>query len=217
MTLASESRVETSPTRARAELAALLATGGLFLVFENLLGAKLPFLAVSIAGWGAYVVGRLRGTPGQADAWGLGRAGFLEAARGAAVLLAAGLGGLLVYRLLLGWRPLPPGAPLVFLLYPLWALVQQFAAQGLVAGNLDRLGIPRAGVIALAAALFGLAHLPDLPLVLLCAAAGAAWTALYLRTRNLWPLAVCHAWLGTLAYYWVLERNPWMELRPPTP
>ena len=207
--------MEISPRRARGEAAALLLTGGLFLVFENLAGLKLPFLAVAVGAWGVYVAARLR-TPGVAEAWGLGRSGFAETAAGAASLLAAGVAGLAVYRLMLGWRPLPPGAPVVFLVYPVWALIQQFAAQALLAGNLERLGIPRAGVILAAASLFGLAHLPDLPLVALCAAAGLAWTSLYLRGRNLWPLAVCHAWLGSLAYYWVLERDPWLEMLPPT-
>lgn len=212
MPIASPRVVDASKSRARGELAAIVLTGALFLVFENLLDLKLPFLAACGIGWTAYLVGRLRASPGLADAWGLGRSGFAEAARGAGMLLAAGAAGLLVYRLLLGWRPLPLGAPVVFLLYPAWALVQQFVLQALVARNLGRLGVPRAAVIATSAALFGLAHLPDWPLAAICAAAGAAWTALYLRAPNLWPLATSHAWLGALAYYWILERDPWLEM-----
>lgn len=203
-----------STSRARAEIAAVLLTGGLFLVFENVLQAKLPFLGVATLAWVAYLAGRLRGVPGLAEAWGLGRSNFAEAAKGAGAILAAGVAGLAVYRLLLGWRPLPPGAPLLFLLYPVWAFVQQFVLQALVTGNLARLGAAKGVVIALGAVLFGLAHLPDWPLVGLCAAAGAAWTALYLRAPNLWPLALSHAWLGALAYYWVLERDPWREMLP---
>lgn len=217
MAVAASDGVILSRSRAGGELALLLLTGGLFLVFENVFDAKLPFLAAILPAWGLYAALRLGRTPGTADAWGLGRKGFAEASREAAGWLAVGVGGLLVYRLLLGWRPLPAGASLVFLVYPLWALAQQFALQALVAGNLDRLGAPRAWVIAVSAALFGLAHLPDWPLVGLCAAAGSVWTALFLRTRNLWPLAVCHAWMGALAYYWILERDPWREMLPPAP
>ena len=217
MTLASSESVILSRSRAGGELAALLLTGASFLVFENIFDAKLPFLAAVIPAWILYAARRLARTSGLAEVWGLGKKGFAEASGEAAGWLAVGVGGLLVYRLLLGWRPLPPGAPLVFLVYPLWALAQQFALQALVAGNLDRLGAPRGWAIAVTAALFGLAHLPDWPLVGLCASAGAVWTALFLRTRNLWPLAVCHAWLGALAYYWILERDPWRELLPPAP
>ncbi len=217
MTLAPPGDVILSRSRAGGELAVLLLTGALFLVFENVLDAKLPFLAAVLPAWGLYAALRLARTGGLAEAWGLGRKGFVEASREAGNWLAVGVGGLLAYRLLLGWRPLPAGAPLVFLAYPVWALAQQFALQALVAGNLDRLGTPRPWAIAVTAALFGLAHLPDWPLVGLCAAAGAVWTALYLRTRNLWPLAVCHAWMGALAYYWILERDPWKEMLPPAP
>ena len=49
---------------------------------------------------------------------------------------------------------------------------------------------------------------PDWPLAGLCMAAGAVWTLLYLRTPNLIPLAFMHGWLGGMAYYWVLGREP---------
>jgi hypothetical protein len=38
------------------------------------------------------------------------------------------------------------------------------------------------------------------------------WTALFLRTPNLIPLALAHGWLGALAYYMVLGRDVWAEL-----
>jgi membrane protease YdiL (CAAX protease family) len=55
---------------------------------------------------------------------------------------------------------------------------------------------------------FGLVHVSHPELAVLCAAAGVAWTALFLATPNLIPLALAHGWLGTLAYFWVLEMDP---------
>jgi hypothetical protein len=37
---------------------------------------------------------------------------------------------------------------------------------------------------------------------------GAVYVALFQRWPNLWPLAVCHGWLGSLFYPWVLDLNP---------
>lgn len=204
-----------SEARARGEIAAIVLTGALFLIFENVLDAKIPFLAAAALAWTVYVAIRLKTVPGLAEAWGLGRSGFGEATLGAGAVLLAGVAGLLTYRVLLGWRPLPPGAPVIFLLYPVWAFVQQFVLQALVAGNLRRLGASKDVIVLVAAVLFGLAHIPDWPLVALCAAAGACWTSIYLRAPNLWPLALSHAWLGALAFYWILERDPWREMRPP--
>ena len=95
-----------------------------------------------------------------------------------------------------------------------WAFVQQFTVQALIASNLDALGWRRPATIAASAILFGLAHVPDWTLSGLCAAAGLAWTAVFLRTRNLVPIALTHAWIGTLLYYWLLERDPWLEMFP---
>jgi membrane protease YdiL (CAAX protease family) len=93
--------------------------------------------------------------------------------------------------------------------------MQQYFIQSLVAGNLQRLGAPRGVIIPVSAVLFGLAHAPDVPLMALCAGAGLAWTPIYLRFPNLVPISLTHAWLGTLTYLLVLERNPWREMNLP--
>jgi membrane protease YdiL (CAAX protease family) len=93
-----------------------------------------------------------------------------------------------------------------------WSFLQQFVLQALIASNLEKLGWARAAVVPVAALLFGVAHLPDWPLAALCAVAGVAWTAIYLRSRHLPLLALTHAWLGALAFYWVLQRDPWGEM-----
>jgi hypothetical protein len=197
------------------EILAVVLTGAAFLAYENVLVLpKLPFLLVTTAAWGAYLVLRIRRDPSVVPAWGLGRAALAPAARAAGLVAAGGAVLLLAYRLARGWTGLPPEALLILALYPVWGFVQQFAVQALVAGNLARLGLPKPAVIVLSAVLFGLAHLPDWPLVALCASVGVAWTWIFLRSPHLVPLALSHALLGTLAYYWVLERDPWREMFP---
>ncbi len=198
--------------RAVGELVAVILTGAAFLVFENLLHLKLHFLVPCVLGWASYVALRAWRDRGQLREWGircdnLGRASIV-----AGVFLGVGALVLLEYRLLLGWRAPPVGAFAILLLYPIWGFLQQFVVQALVAGNLRRLGVAPAIVVPVAAVLFGAAHWPDWPLMALCAGAGALWTIVYFHVPNLIPLAITHAWLGTLAYYWVLERDPWMEM-----
>ena len=41
---------------------------------------------------------------------------------------------------------------------------------------------------------------------------GLLFTPLYLHRQSLLPLGVAHGWLGVLAYYWLLGRDPWLEL-----
>jgi len=198
--------------RAKLEIGAVILTGAVFLVFENVLHWKLQFLIPCTILWTGYLAWRLVRDRSQAREWGLRRDTLPRASLECLVIAVAGALVLLSYRLARGCRPLPLSIVVLLAVYPVWGFIQQFVVQALVAGNLEKLGAPRAAVVAVAAALFGLAHLPDLPLVGLCAAAGVAWTIVYLRTRNLVPLAITHAWLGALAYHWVLERDPWREM-----
>jgi uncharacterized protein len=203
-----------SPDRRRAvgELGAMLATVVGFLVFENLFHLKLQFLIPCAVLWVGYFVHRLRKERTLAWEWGIRLDNLRVAAPPILGVFGASALGLFAWHLAVGGGAIPRGAWVLFLIYPVWSFIQQFVLQAIVASNLERLGLARAAIVPIAAALFGLAHLPDWPLAALCAAAGVAWTALYLRWRQLPLLALTHAWLGALAYYWVLQRDPWGEM-----
>ena len=203
-----------SPERRRAvgELGAMLASVVLFLIFENVLHLKLQFLIPCAALWIGYFIHRLMKERTLAAEWGIRLDNLQVAAPPILGVFGASALGLFVWHLAVGGGGIPRGAWVLFLIYPLWSFIQQFVLQALVASNLERLGLARAAIVPIAAALFGLAHLPDWPLAALCAVAGLAWTALYLRCRHLPLLALTHAWLGSLAYYWVLQRDPWGEM-----
>jgi hypothetical protein len=194
------------------ELVAMLATVVLFLIFENLLHLKLQFLIPCAALWMGYFLHRLAKERTLAKEWGIRLDNVRAAAPPLLGVFAGSALGLFVWHLAVGGGAIPAGAWVLFLIYPVWSFLQQFVLQALVASNLERLGLARAAIVPIAAVLFGLAHLPDWPLAALCAVAGLAWTALYLRCRQLPLLALTHAWLGALAYYWVLQRDPWGEM-----
>ena len=194
------------------EIAAVLVTGAAFLLFKALAEGTLLFAVPCALLWGGYVIRRLRRRPSSRREWGVRLDNLRPASARCLPFLAVGALGILAYRLAAGWTALPASAVIVFVLYPAWALVQQFFVQGLVAGNLRRLGASPAVIVPIAAVLFGLVHVPEWPLVILCTAAGAVWTGLYLWTPNLIPLAVSHGWLGALAYYWLLGLDPWADV-----
>ena len=102
---------------------------------------------------------------------------------------------------------------ILFALYPLWGWIQQFLIQALVVRNLERhrfFSHPFCLVPA-SAVLFALVHAPYVPLMLATFGLGLAFTPIYLRWRNLWPLGLYHGWLGALFYVWVLGRDPLLE------
>lgn len=193
-----------------AELVALAASVALWWWAETH-GLKLMALAILVTGWVGWVLWRGRhGRPVWRD-WGfrvdnLPRAvvehwGLAVAAVGVLALAGAALGTL-------GTQPV---LWVVLLLYPGWALVQQFVLQNLFVDNMRNLGFPRWTLPVAAAAVFGGAHLPDVPLALLAATAGLLLTWLWLRRANIWTISITHAALGTAAFLWVLGRDPVLE------
>lgn len=204
-----------SRRRAVGEIAAVIATGAVFLIFENVLDLKLPFVVAAVAGWGIYAIHRMRRDPQTRRDWGFRMDTLAPSALACGILYVVVAGAILAWRAWTGWIPIPPSTTILFAVYPLWGLCQQFVVQSLIAGNLDRLGAPRVAIVTVAALLFGLAHAPDWELAGLSAGAGLAWTSIYLRFPNLVPVSLTHAWLGSLTYLMILERNPWLEMNLP--
>ena len=93
-----------------------------------------------------------------------------------------------------------PGSPLLFIkmywAYALWSGVQQFLLQCFFLARLLRV-FPRPRQAAVAAAsLFALAHLPSPILASATIVWGIASCLIFLRYRNLYPLAIAHAIFG---------------------
>lgn len=81
--------------------------------------------------------------------------------------------------------------------YALWALVQQVLLQDFFLGRMLRLlRGRRAAAVFVAAGVFALAHLPNPILTPMTLVWGMIACGLFLRYRNIWPLAAAHALLG---------------------
>ena len=197
--------------RALLEMGAVALTGAGHLAFSAA-DASAIFIPLAAAGWGGYVYYRAREDPNF-----LRRAGFTSenlgpAFRDASLLAAGSLVLMAGVGAAQGSLSLDADMLPALLLYPAWGLLQQFLVQGLVAGNLTEtsgwVGSPYF-ITPVAAAVFGSVHLPNWKLAAGTFGLGLAYTPLYLKHGNLWPLGIYHGWLGTFYYFWVLDRNPW--------
>lgn len=118
-------------------------------------------------------------------------------------------GGLLVGFALLQGRAAWGSDVLVLLaLYPIWALVQQAAFQGLLHRGLMTLVRSPALQVLITSAAFAGVHWGNTALVALTFSAGVLWSVLYRRWQNLWLLAASHTLLAALAYPLVLGDEP---------
>ena len=129
---------------------------------------------------------------------GFGLRGLVPSLWIVAAALAVFLGGVALARHLGTlhrlYGPLPVAVHILG--YALWALMQQFILEVYVLLRFLRLGMRRGAAIALATALFALAHVPNPVLVPLTLTWGTISCALYLRYRNLYALALAHGILG---------------------
>ena len=80
--------------------------------------------------------------------------------------------------------------------YTVWSLMQQFLLQGYFLQRIQRLIPSPHWAVLLAASLFALAHLPNPILAPVTLLWGIVACTVFLRARNIYPLAVAHAIFG---------------------
>jgi len=177
-------------------------------------GPSTAFIVGASVFWIVYAVIRTRRDSGALRYWGFRRDNLFQASRVPAAILVAAAAGFALYA---NWQDtlrFPLHAWLLLLLYPIWGLIQQFLVLGVVVTNLELLpiwGQRKVLIVVSSAVLFGLIHGFD-PLIMAgTCALELACIPLYLKDRNLWPLAVLHGCLGALFYLWVLGRDMWVE------
>ena len=104
---------------------------------------------------------------------------------------------------------------ILLIFYPFWGVIQQFLVIGLIAGNLSdqrRWNISKTLIVLTTATLFSIVHYPSLLLILGTFLLAVVYSLEYLKHRNLWALGIYHGWLACFYYYWVLERDPFVEV-----
>jgi membrane protease YdiL (CAAX protease family) len=149
-------------------------------------GAAAFIIAVSWRSFDGWPAMGLRRTNLLRSLWIVGL-GLLGAA--VAILIASRLGTL---------RPWHGPIELVrrFWGYAIWAFLQQFLLQAFFLQRILRLVSGKMLAILIAAGIFSFAHLPSPILTVATLVFGLAACFLFLRYRNLYPLAITHAILG---------------------
>lgn len=127
---------------------------------------------------------------------GVGVRHLARASAASAALLAVALVPCLVVWHRSGAR-LQPDLARNMLLYPFWGIAQQAFFQGYVHVRLRDTTGERAAAY-LAALLFGVCHLGNLPLAAVTLAAGLAFSTIFRWAPSVWPLGVAHGALGVV-------------------
>ncbi len=197
------------------EITAVILTAIGKFVFLNYLEWRLPFILAAMIGWLIYIAYRYKTNPDILSYWGFRTDNFKPVMKKVipfglfALAVMIGI-GLYLDTIHLTWHIIP-----ILILYPLWGVIQHFLLIALTAGNLrDMAGdkMNKGLIIFVCALLFAAVHYPFPWLV-----AGTFFLSLfygwiYLKEKNLYVLGLFHGWLGALFYYFVLERDPYVEI-----
>jgi hypothetical protein len=105
-----------------------------------------------------------------------------------------------------------PQVGVLLAVYPVWAVVQQLAFQGLLHRGLVVLIRSPVLQILITAAAFAAVHAGNNTLMALTFAAGVSWSLLYRRWPNIWLLAASHTILAAFVYPLVLMDAPLSRL-----
>lgn len=172
-------------------------------------GPNFLFITAACIFWTGYVAARGTSDPGLFRRWGFRLDNLAAATLPPMLLFFLGAAGLAAWSWTAGQLHFPAGSWLLFLIYPIWGIVQQFLTLGIFFQSLERLAGSRNPFLpAIAsAALFSAVHAPDVEVMIATFLLELLLIPLFMRHRNLWPLGVVHGWLGALFYTLILGRN----------
>ncbi|OUS00533.1 hypothetical protein A9Q86_11095 [Flavobacteriales bacterium 33_180_T64] len=197
------------------EIAAVALTGVGKFVFMDYLNWRLAFVIIAILLWSLYVRYRFKKDKLVLKDWGFRFDNFKTVLKlvlpFAVIAIVSFIGiGYVQGTLNPTWHIIP-----LLITYPIWGAVQQFLTIGLVAGNLRTLKtikLRKVTVILLTAILFSVVHYPSVWLMIGTFILALFYGYIYLKSKNLYVLGLCHGWLGALFYYTVVNQDPFADV-----
>jgi membrane protease YdiL (CAAX protease family) len=203
----------TGRTDSRWEIAFVLVTGLGNILLAEWLNLQLVYVVAACLFWTGFVAVRATADRSVLTEWGFtkrrfGRSIVLLSPFMLLSVLGSAAYGKFTGSIVLHWHMV-----LVLLLYPVWGLVQQYLVVALIAGNIRKYSrFPEPVIVLLTAFAFALAHASSPLLVGASFCLALITTSVYFRTRNLWALGIFHGLFGTCLYFFVLGRDPLLEI-----
>jgi len=197
------------------ELLAVTITGLLKIVIMDWLQMRAFYIVGACLFWFIYVFVNYKKNCNLLKDWGFQKKNFRQSFLFLLPVLIVSITLIVIYGLINNTVVLSWNIIIIFLLYPVFGLFQQFMMVGLIAGNLisiEKIRFKKYQVIILTAIIFSLIHYTSIFLMIFTFFLELIFTIVYLKWRNLWTLGLYHGWIATFLLFYVLERDLWMEL-----
>lgn len=207
------SRPTNAISKEKFEIIAITATVAGKFLFYDILDQRLIFIIILFVFWGVHVAARVRTHPEILKHWGFRHDNFKLVLNkvlpfGLVAIATCIAIGLFNNTINVHWHIIA-----ILIVYPFFGVLQQFLLMSFIAGNLDALPkMNRLSIIAITSILFGLLHYPEHWLMLGTFLLSLFYTHVFLSNKNLYVLGLFHGWLGTIFYYTVVGKDPYIEV-----
>lgn len=193
------------------EIAGAIITGMLKFLMVDVLSLKFVYVVGACLFWIGYVIYRLRLDADVFRKWGFSKEGMSDSFKTTGIFSLVVFWGMMVFAICtdnLVWtvHMIP-----ILILYPIWGIIQQFLMMSLIGGNLHAANKPDWMVVLVTASMFAIVHYPSFILIGGTFFLALFYTRIFMKQPNLWALGIFHGWLGCFFFYWILNRDPWME------
>jgi hypothetical protein len=147
--------------------------------------------------------------------WGFTCNNFKPAMKWVAIAGGISICGFMIYGLKVNHTKFSMNILWSVLVYPVWGLAQQLLFISLVAGNLEkcqRIKFNEFQILAITSTLFCFVHYPNPCLMIATFFMAIFFAMMFLKYRNIYPLAIFHGVVGAVFYYFVLNEDPWVDM-----
>jgi len=197
------------------ELLAVLITGLLKIIIMDWLEMRAFYIVCACLFWSVYVIINYKRDHTFFKQWGFHKENFRQSFLFILPVAIVCIAIISIYGIINNTAVINLNFILVFILYPVFGLFQQFMMIGLIAGNLtaiEKIRFKKYQVIIITAVIFSLIHYTSYSLMIYTFFLELIFVWVYLKWRNLWSLGLYHGWIATFLLFYVPERNLWTEL-----
>lgn len=191
------------------EIASLIATAAGVFIFIKWLGWKYEFIITAVVFWIGYATIRMLTDKTIGKHWGISKENFKPAMKWIGIISVIPICGILIFGLLVSKPPFSLRILYMVPAYLVWGFIQQFLMMSLIAGYLRDLKLKPLWIILITSILFSIVHCSCIGLLIITFVMAIIFTILFLKYRNIIPLAIFHGVLGTLLYYFILDIDQW--------
>jgi uncharacterized membrane protein len=196
------------------EILMVVLTGILKILLVDILDVKFVYIVSALSFWIVYFIYKTSKSNELVKYWGLSFSNSKQTFKIVGIIGLIFFICIVIYGTIKNEVTISLNFVFILLTYPVWGLIQQYLMMSLIAGNIkDYEGNTFSDmvIIIFTSIIFAMVHYPSLPLIIATFFLSIFYSSIFLRHRNIIPFGIFHGVLGGAFYYFIIDRDPWLE------